>query len=354
MSNSVTRVITLEEHYVCPEVDTAFRKVVDQSRLSATQRAKLAASEQFVKESPLTDIGARRLAWMDGNGVDMQVLSYGDNCPQDLPAKDAVSLCRLANDYLAEHCKKHPDRFAGFAVLPVDAPEEAAKEAKRAITELGLKGIGFKATYRGEEFLDGKRFAPIFEAIAELNVPFYLHPTETVPAVTASYYEGDSIPAGASQLLSGFGIGWHYETGVAYLRLIASGLLDAYPDMKLLIGHWGELIPFYFDRLDISFGPVGERLLGVSAGLPQRKVSDYFRQNMYVMPSGLHGGKVMDSATLVCLKEFGADRIVWANDYPYRGESDLPNTKDWIGQLEVSPEDREKIAHGNAERLLGL
>ena len=244
MNETVTKVITFEEHYLCPETDAAYRKLVDQSRMSATQKAKLASSEQWVAESPITDIGERRLAWMDENGVDMQVLSYGDNTPSDLPAKESVALCRLANDYLAEHCQKHPDRFAGFAILPVDAPKEAAKEAVRAVNELGLKGISFKATYRGEEFFDNQRFTPIFEAIAELNVPMMFHPNETVPAVTKSYYEGDNIPPMASMLLSGFGIGWHYETGVAYLRLIASGLLDKHPDMKLLILGRGAALLF--------------------------------------------------------------------------------------------------------------
>ncbi|MDE6212634.1 MAG: amidohydrolase family protein, partial [Lachnospiraceae bacterium] len=142
-------------------------------------------------------------------------------------------------------------------------------------------------TYRGEEFFDSKRFVLIFEAVGELNVPITFHPNETVPAVTKSYYEGDSISPIASMLLSGFGIGWHYETGVAYLRLVASGLLDKCPDMRLIIGHWGEVIPYYFDRLE----------------------------------------KVMDTPLKVCLDAFGADHI---------------------------PEDREKIAHLNGEKLLGL
>lgn len=343
----VKKVITFEEHYICPEVDTAYRKSADQSRMSETQKAKLASSEKWVAESPIADIGKRRIQWMDENGVDMQVLSYGDNSPADLPAGQAVALCREANDYLAEHCRQHPDRFAGFAVLPVDAPEEAAKEAVRAVKELGLKGVSFKATYCGEEFFDSRRFAPIFEAIGELNVPVTFHPNETVPAVTKSYYEGDSIPPMASMLLSGFGIGWHYETGVAYLRLVASGLLDKYPDMKLTIGHWGEVLPYYFDRLDMAFGNLGK-------GMLQRKFTDYFRQNMYVMPSGLHDKKVMDTPMKVCLDEFGADHIVWSNDYPYRADAALPNTKEWIDRLEISAEDREKIAHLNGERLLGL
>ena len=347
MSNSVKKVITFEEHYICPETDAAYRKLVDKSRMSDTQKAKLAHSEKWVAESPITDIGDRRIHWMDGNGVTMQVLSYGDNSPADLPAGQSVALCRTANDYLAEHVKQHPDRFAGFAILPVDAPEEAAKEAVRAVKELGLKGISFKATYRGEEFLDAKRFAPIFEAIGELNVPIMFHPNETVPAVTRSYYEGDSLSPVASLLLSGFGIGWHYETGVAYLRLAASGLLDQYPDMKLLIGHWGEVLPFYFDRLDMAFNNMGK-------GLLQRRFTDYFRQNMYVMPSGLHDKKPMDIAMRVCLEEFGADHIVWSNDYPYRADAALPNTADWINRLEISQGDKEKIAHLNGEKLLGL
>ena len=105
--------------------------------MSDTQRAKLAHSEKWVAESPIADIGERRLQWMDENGVTMQVLSYGDNSPADLPASQSVALCRTANDYLAEHVKQYPNRFAGFAILPVDAPEEAAKDAVRAVTELG-------------------------------------------------------------------------------------------------------------------------------------------------------------------------------------------------------------------------
>ena len=311
MSESVKRVITFEEHYICPEADAAYRRLVDQSRMSDTQRMKLASSEKWVQENPIADISARRIQWMEANGVDMQVLSYGDNSPADLPADEAIPLCRLANDYLAERCKAHPDRFAGFAVLPVDAPDEAAKEAERAVLELGLKGVSFKATFRGEEFFDGRRFAPIFEAVGALNVPITFHPNDTVPAVTRSYYEGDAISPIASMLLSGFGIGWHYETGVAYLRLVVSGLLDRYPDMKLTIGHWGEVLPYYFDRLDMAFVNLGK-------GLLQRNIADYFRQNMYVMPSGLQDKTVMDTPMKVCLDAFGPDHIIWSNDYRHR------------------------------------
>jgi len=347
MDNPVRKVITFEEHYLCPETDAAYRRLVDQSRMSATQKAKLASSAQWVAESPITDIGERRLAWMDEYGVDTQVLSYGDNTPSDLPAKESVALCRVANDYLAEHCRQHPDRFLGFAILPVDAPDEAAKEAERAVKELGLKGISFKATYRGEEFFDNKRFTPIFEAIADLKVPFMFHPNETVPEVTRAYYEGDNMAPMASMLLSGFGIGWHYETGVAYLRLVASGLLDKYPDMQLLLGHWGEVLPYYFDRLDMAFGNLGK-------GILQRPLSDYFRQNMYVMPSGLFNEKVMDTPLKVCLDEFGPDHIVWSDDYPYRMDAAMPNMKGWIGRMDIPQEDKEKIAHLNGEKLLGL
>lgn len=146
-------------------------------------------------------------------------------------------------------------------------------------------------------------------------------------------------------LLSGFEIEWRYETGVAYQLLVASGLLDKYPDMKLLIGHWGEILPYYFERLDIAFKDLGK-------GIFPRNITDYFHQNMCVTPNGLRDKKAMNTPMKICLDKFGASQIVWSHDYPYRTDTALPNTADWISRLGISREDKKEITHLKGENCL--
>ncbi len=351
IENKAEKIITFEEHYVCPDIVDMCYDYAEAHATSPIEKKRLEGSRQIAKTGPLTDLGDRRLAWMDEKGVDIQVLIYGDNSPQDLPASLAVEACRKANDWLAGEIGKYPDRFIGFATLPVDDPEAAAEELKRCVNELGFRGVGMKATYDGKEFMDEPRFEPIWEMAEKLAVPVILHPTDVKTEVQKAYYEGTNIDPILSIMMRGCAIGWHYETGIAYLRLIVSGLIDRHPDIKLIMGHWGEMIPYYFDRLDMVIGNLAKEKLS-------HNVSDYFKK-MYVMPSGMipadeNAVPEIDPDFRICLDFYGEDHILWSNDYPYRIEAPIPQIRNYIEGLPISGEGKTKIMNENGRRLLGM
>jgi predicted TIM-barrel fold metal-dependent hydrolase len=283
----------------------------------------------------LDDLGAGRLADMDAAGIDLQVLSHNVGALESLDGPQAVSFARQSNDQLAEAVAAHPERFAGFASLPTIEPRAAAQELERAVSELGFKGALVNGHIRGR-FLDHPDFWPIFEAAEGLSVPVYLHPTEPPPSVRAAYYEG--LSPEASQMLATAGWGWHIETGLHSLRLILAGVFDRFEGLSLIIGHMGEAIPFMLAR--------SARQLNPAARLP-RGVEEYFHQHFHVTTSGFFTLPPM----LCLLLEVGADRIIFSVDYPFSANED---GKAFLDQLPVSPADKEKIAHGNVDRLLSL
>jgi hypothetical protein len=284
----------------------------------------------------LLDLGDLRIAEMDAGGIDVQVLSLV-NCNLDrLEPATATPLVRGANDELAAAVSKHPDRFAGFAALALQDPKAAAAEFERCVCKLGFKGALVHGAVNGV-FLDQPQFAPLFETAQALDVPIYLHPTPPVQPVQTAYFEG--LPGSTGFLLSTAAWGWHAELGMHCLRLIASGLFDRFPKLKIIIGHMGENLPFSIARAD--------SILARGASHLQRRVADYFCENFYVTTSGY-----FTVPPLLCaLQVVGADRILFSVDYPFS-----PNTeaRDFLNALPVSPDDLEKIAHGNADRLLKL
>ena len=281
------------------------------------------------------DIGAGRVQDMDANGIDMQVLSYS-NAAQLVPAEQAAELSRAANDRLADAVRVNPSRFAAFAALPWQQPEAAARELERAITELGMKGaliIGRP----GDTFLDDARYAPVLAKLDELRVPLYVHPGPPLPQVRAPYYGGFDKVVGAR--LSLFGWGWHNEAGIHVIRLMLAGAFDRFPHLQVISGHWGEMVPFYLQRLDDT---IQREVTGLS-----RSITDTYRAHVHVTPSGM-----LNLPHFKFIQEVvGVDRILFAVDYPY-----LTNTgaRHFLEALPISDADKAKIAHGNAEALLRL
>src|SRR6185437_8450229 len=175
------RLIALEEHYHAPSVKRA---------LAAAGRPDPPPGSPVARVQPkLDDLGTNRLADMDAGGIDVQVISHGAPGTEQLEPHDAIPAAREANDYLANHIKQHPNRLAAFAILPTPAPDHAAEELQRAVTELGFKGGLINGHVRGR-FLDDRAFWPIFERAQTLNVPIYLHPTEPPEVVRTAYYGG--------------------------------------------------------------------------------------------------------------------------------------------------------------------
>ncbi len=293
-------------------------------------------------EARLMDLGEGRIAEMDAHGIDVQVLSMVQPGLEHSEAHRAAPVARAFNDRLAEAIAAHPDRFAGFAALATADPDAAAGELARAVQELGFKGALVNGRTR-ERFLDEQFFWPIFESAEALGVPIYVHPMPPPQAVYDAYYSGFGDEVGF--MLAAPAWGWHIETGLHALRLILAGVLDRFPALQLVIGHMGEAVPFMLARASdvlsggTALGPVRTRL--------ELSVEEYFRRNFHITTSGLF----TDPPLLCALEAVGPDRILFAVDHPF---SDGAEARRFLDRAPVSDEDRAKIAHGNAERLLRL
>jgi hypothetical protein len=235
---------------------------------------------------------------------------------------------------MAAAVQKHPARFAAFAAVNLQDPESAASELERCIGQLRFVGVMVNGTTRGA-FLDHPRFTPFWETVHALDVPVYLHPAPPPPPVRAAYF-GD-LPQDLAFMLATAGWGWHVETGMHALRLMASGLFDRLPGLKIIIGHMGENLPFSLARADT--------VLARRQG--SRSIAEIFHQHFHITTSGY-----FTLPPLLCaLEVVGADRILFSIDYPY---SSTEVGRHFLDSWPLNPADTHKIAHGNAERLLKL
>ena len=285
----------------------------------------------------LTDVGEKRIAEMDAARIDIQVLSLTAPGTEQLTGEEAVNLARSSNDFLAGAIQRNPARLAGFAAIPTAVPDAAADELERTVRDYRFKGALINGHCRGR-YLDDKFFWPILERAQELGVPIYLHPTRPTEQVVQAYFVGN-FPREVSRQLSISAWGWHIETAVHAIRMVSSGAFDAYPKLQLIVGHLGEGIPFMLQRLDQNL-PVGMTKLN-------RPFSSYLRENFHYTFSGFN----FEPPFLNLLMEVGVDRIMFSTDHPY---ASMAEGRTFLERLPVSPADRKKIAHENAERLLGL
>jgi predicted TIM-barrel fold metal-dependent hydrolase len=325
------RTIAIEEHYIDADIKNAV------SRRNPTFMKGLAGVGIMADRLPkLEQLGEVRLQEMDAAGIDVQVLSHTTPATEVLPSSEAVPLAREANDRLATVIAAHPDRFAGFATLPTPDPEAAADELERAVRFLGLKGAMINGHVAGQ-FLDDPHFLPIFERAASLGVPLYLHPTEPPLAVKEAYYAG--LAPALSHTLATSGWGWHTEAGLHALRIILAGVFDRFPGLQMILGHLGELIPFYLGRIDYALSPSATHL--------QRRVADYVLQNFSVTTSGLFTSPPLR----LSLEIMGVDRVLFAVDYPYSLNTE---GRAFLDQAPLSFAEKKKISSENAEKLLKL
>jgi predicted TIM-barrel fold metal-dependent hydrolase len=237
---------------------------------------------------------------------------------------------------MADAVRSYPDRFAAFATLALQAPEQAALEFERCVSRLHFRGALLNGTTNGL-FLDHPRFTPIFETAERLGVPIYLHPAPPPPVVLDAYFGGLPDPYG--MLLSIAGWGWHTETGLHCLRLIVAGVFDRFPRLQIIIGHMGEDLPFSLARADAVLSNVPGRLT--------RTVAEYFHSNFHVTTSGYFTVPPFLCALMVV----GSDRLMFSVDYPFSANT---TGRAFLDALPITPDDMEKIAHGNAARLLNL
>jgi predicted TIM-barrel fold metal-dependent hydrolase len=284
----------------------------------------------------LRDLGETRLADMDANGIDFQVISHMAPAAQGLEGAEGVARAREANDLLAGAVSAHPDRFAGFATLPTADPHAAVDELERATAGLGLIGAMINSTLGSNGvFLDDARFEPLLERFERLDVPLYLHPAPPSAALHDVLYSG-LPPAVAGRLATG-AWGWHAEAGLHLLRMIATGVFDRHPGLRLIVGHCGEMIPFMLGRIDAML-----RLDSLAL-----KPSEYMGRNVWVTTSGL-----FSIPPVMCtVQVLGVDRVLFSVDYPFSSNA---AGRTLLDTLPLAPADKAKIAGGNAERVLGL
>jgi predicted TIM-barrel fold metal-dependent hydrolase len=330
------RTIALEEHYATSAfMEGPGRELKEQAK-AARDHPRVAAGYAKLIEG-LCDLGEGRIAAMDAAGIDVQVLSLTFPGVEQLEAAEAVAFARETNDTLAEAVRRHPGRFAGFAALPTAAPEAAAEELEHTVREHGFKGALINGHTRGR-YLDDGFFWPILERAEALGVPIYLHPTPPPRPVIEASYAGNYAP-GVTAGLATAAWGWHIETATHVLRLILGGAFDRYPNLQLVVGHMGETLPFMLPRIDLALPTEMTKL--------DRPIGAYLRENLHYT----FGGFNWVQAFLDLLLQVGVERIMFSADHPY---ASMGEARDFLDRLPVTPADREKIAHGNAERLLGL
>jgi aminocarboxymuconate-semialdehyde decarboxylase len=269
----------------------------------------------------------RRLADMDAKGVDLQVLSPLLHGVHMLDAKTGLDLCRLVNDDVAEVVQKRKGRFESFAVLPLQGIDESLMELERAVKDLNMRGVVFFSNVEGR-FLDEEDFWPVYEKIAELDVPVFIHPTHPVNDKGMEDYGLVST------------VGFLYDTTLTMLRIILSGLLERHPGLKFILPHLGSVIPYIEARIDKERAgpPSSKRRI-------QRPPSEYFKR-VYVDTVSLH-----EPALKMANESLGSRRMLFGCDCPFWG---LGEGLDSIRNLNLPDEDQKNIFHRNAEALLRL
>jgi uncharacterized protein len=328
------RIVALEEHFAVP----ALTGRIDRDAVTRRGFPPLrAAWSQTIKQPQLQDLGPARIADMDAAGITIQVLSLSGPGADLVPGEDGISLARALNDTLKHAIDQYPQRLTGFAHLPMLSPEAAADEMERCVTQLGFCGALINGL-TDERFLDDPRFDPILAEAEQLDAPIYLHPGIPPAAVREAYYAGLPEPLGF--MLSIAGWGWHMETAINVLRLVLSGTLERHPKLKLIIGHMGECLPFMLARSEAV-------LSGELRNISRRSLAETILEQVWITTSGFFTLPPFMTA----LTTFGADRILFSVDYPFSANA---TGRKFLDDLPISPEDKAKIAHGNADRLLRL
>ena len=319
--------IAIEEHWIAPGVTAALKAL-------ARPDESLAFNEMGDHQQRLGDLGDGRIAAMDAQGIDISILALTPPGTQPLTAKQARRLSSAANDTAIAAVSKYPTRLRALSTLPMSSPAHVVEELVRAT---GLGHVGTMVYGRsGDRFLDDPIYDEFFAAAAELGQPVFIHPQIPSDAVRDASYRG--LGDLTDLALATFGWGWHLDAATAALRIILRGTFDRHPELQVVLGHWGEMLLFWLDRVDS---------LSRVAGL-QRSVSDYIRTNFYITASGMLNPALLRHA----LSMTSVDRLIFSTDYPFQqptqGEIDS-----FLGHF-ASDDDRQKFTSANAAVLYGL
>jgi len=327
------RVVALEEHFTAPALVSRIDPEAIKRR--GYRPRKLAPGGPNPMELA-PEIGERRLLSMDEAGITVQVLSNTGPGPDLVRGADGVALAREMNDHLAEAISRRPDRFAGFAVLPMETDTPTAHELVRAVKQLRFVGALINGT-TGGRFLDHPHYRDLLAAAEELDVPIYIHPHLPPEPVRQAYYSG--LEPGAGRVLESAGWGWHSEVAIHTLRLVMAGTLDKHRKLKVIIGHMGEMLPVMLVRVD-------ETSVADTAHL-SRPPSQQIHDQVWITTSGIFS----QPPFIAALQTFGIDRIMFSVDYPYALD---PQGRKFLNEVALAPADMAKLCHGNADAVLKL
>ncbi len=321
--------ISIEEHIAVPGMEKIQREWLARTGLSWSVNP----AETPLVGPRIGDVEKFRLPLMDESGISMQVLSTGSPGIQGFEDRDAaLSMARKVNDAVAETINKYPGRFAGFAALPTQDPKAAADELERTVTQLGFKGAMIQGHTNGE-YLDEEKFWVLWERAEALGVPLYLH-------IMEPSHEARKIYDGHSELMGPIW-SWGVEAATHALRIVGAGVFDAFPKAKLILGHLGESLPYLLGRLDEGYA------MSFKARKLKRLFSEYIKENILITTSG----KYQPEALICAVSALGADRVLFAVDYPWVSPKE---GVELVERTPLSDTDKEKIYHLNAERWLKL
>ncbi len=294
----------------------------------------------YLEEIGLADLGRRRIDDMDTGGLDVQILSAHTPSVQNVPGRRGIDLARRLNRQLVDGpIAEYPGRFKAFATLPLQSPEAAADELERSVRDDGFLGA-LTNGHITKKYLDHPDFEPVLARAVALDVPIYLHPGypadeifKILYSTTRSQYTEEFQP----YIFSGSGYGWHQEVLTQCIRMITYGVFDRFPTLKIIIGHMGEGLPFYYERIVNDMGEPTENSL-------KKPFGQYFQDNFWVTTSAFPQTELLD----LLLKRISVDRVMFATDYPF---ADIKAQTDWFRGVDLPREDKEKIAFRNAEKL---
>ena len=301
------------------------------------------AHAAYLRSTGLAELGPRRIAEMDKAGLNVQILSAHTPGVQNIPGGKGVDFAYRLNKGIAEGAMAaYPRRFHAFATLPLQDPKASADELERAVREDGFVGAMTNGII-GNKFLDDVDFEPVLARAEALDVPIYTHPAFPPKVVFDVYYRINRPEYNKEYqdyIFSGSGYGWHQEVLVQAIRMILSGTFDRFPKLKMIIGHMGEGLPFYFDRIVEDLGETAEQSL-------KKPVGQYFRDNFWFTTSAFPRDELLH----LLLKHISVDRVMFATDYPF---ADMKQQTEWFRAVNLSRVDKEKIAYRNAEKLFGI
>jgi 5-carboxyvanillate decarboxylase len=311
--------IATEEAFAPPEMIRIYEKILGGSDVDPGFKGLMG----FYMSSPserarhimrcLQDLDQVRIAHMDEAGIDHQVLA------------------------LADAVKRHPKRFTGMIAVPVQDPQEAAKEIERGVTKLGMHSVVINSHTHGE-YLSDPKFWDIFAAAEQHGAPIYLHPNSLPRNMIEPFQE-----CGLDGAIYGFGV----ETGLHALRIITAGVFDRFPKLQMIIGHMGEALPFWSYRLDYMHQATVRSKRYESIKPLQKKPSDYLRENFYITNSGV----AWEPAIKFTQSIVGVDRVLYAMDYPYQYAAEEVQLLD---RMDMSAEDKKKFFQTNAQKVFGI